>query len=266
MNKFKTKSKKFALLAVAAVALAACGGSSDSSSSESTAAGRTKNAALLTVPDAPTQMGGTAGVNQVTLYWKTPVNNGGAPVTDYYVEMSTDSGVTSSKAGWSKETTLTVTGLTAGKSYDFWVSAVNSVGRGAASFAAKGIKPLASAATTVPVATTVATVPVATTVTTVPVKKLTVPDAPTQMGGTAGINQVTLYWKTPVNNGGAPVTDYYVEMSPDMGATWAKAGWSKATTFNVAGLTAGKSYDFRVSASNSVGRGATTVVKGIKSL
>ena len=58
MSKFQTKSKKFALLAVAAIALAACGGSSEKSSSEITAASgtgsastevvRTKNAALDT--------------------------------------------------------------------------------------------------------------------------------------------------------------------------------------------------------------------------
>lgn len=46
MSKISTRSKTFALLAVAAVVLSACGGSSENSSSESTAAAYTKNAAL----------------------------------------------------------------------------------------------------------------------------------------------------------------------------------------------------------------------------
>jgi len=46
MRKISTRSKTFALLTAAAIALAACGGSSENSSSESTAALRTKNAAL----------------------------------------------------------------------------------------------------------------------------------------------------------------------------------------------------------------------------
>jgi hypothetical protein len=48
MSKISTQSQTFALLAVAAIALAACGGSRENSSSDSTAAARTKNAALPT--------------------------------------------------------------------------------------------------------------------------------------------------------------------------------------------------------------------------
>jgi len=160
--------------------------------------------------------------------------------------MSTDSGVTSSKAGWSKETTLTVTGLVAGKSYDFWVSAVNSVGRGSASFATKGLKPLASA------------------VTTVPALKLTVPGAPTALTGTPGVGQVALSWKAPANNGGSAILGYYIEKSTDGANTWSKAASStSATTAVASGLTAGAFHYFRVVAYNSVGRGAEAFIKGI---
>jgi len=262
MIKLRTKSKKFAFLAVAAIALTACGGSSENSSSETTAAARTKNNALpgaVTVPDAPTQLGGIAGPNQVELYWKTPANNGGATVTDYYVEMSTDSGATWSKAGWSKTIPFMVTGLVAGKSYDFTVKAANSAGVGTASTAAKGLIPLSSTATT---AANITNAPNA-TVTPAPTK-LTVPDAPTALMGVAEANGVILYWKTPMNNGGAAITNYYVEMSTDMGQSWSKAGWSTATKTVVSGLVAGKSYDFTVKAANSVGLSiASSAAKGL---
>ena len=48
MDSISTRSKKFALLAVAAIALGACGGSSENSSSASSAVTRTKNNALPT--------------------------------------------------------------------------------------------------------------------------------------------------------------------------------------------------------------------------
>jgi Protein of unknown function (DUF1566) len=53
MSKIGNRSQKFALLAVAAIALAACSGSSENSSSASTAAGRTKNVAFTTTTTIP---------------------------------------------------------------------------------------------------------------------------------------------------------------------------------------------------------------------
>lgn len=61
MRSVTTRSKKFALLAVAAIALAACGGSSENSSTASTVA-RTKNAALPTETTVSTPSCATGGV------------------------------------------------------------------------------------------------------------------------------------------------------------------------------------------------------------
>jgi len=66
MRKIRTQSKKFALLAVAAIALVACGGSIESSSSSSTASVRTKNVALTTTTIAKScALGGPCVVGDI---------------------------------------------------------------------------------------------------------------------------------------------------------------------------------------------------------
>jgi titin len=73
--------------------------------------------------------------------------------------------------------------------------------------------------------------------------------------GKPGLKAVTLFWTAPVNNGGAAITDYLVEVSTDLGKTWSKVSYSKTTTFMVPGLLTGKLYTFKVRAVNSAGIG-----------
>ena len=86
----------------------------------------------MTVPASPTAIGITAGNNQVTLNWTAPTDNGGTAITDYQIEYRTnpDGQWTTFADGVSTNTTITITGLTNGTSYDFRVRAVNSVGAG----------------------------------------------------------------------------------------------------------------------------------------
>ena len=84
------------------------------------------------VPAAPTGISGTPGVGTVALLWTAPTNTGGAALTDYIVQFSTDqSNWTTFADGTSTATTATVTGLTGGTNYYFRVAAVNSAGTGA---------------------------------------------------------------------------------------------------------------------------------------
>ncbi|MCH9029521.1 MAG: fibronectin type III domain-containing protein [Bacteroidetes bacterium] len=94
----------------------------------------TASATTFTVPAKPTALSATAGNTQVSLSWTAP-NNGGSAITDYTVEfkLSTDSTFATFNDGVSTATTATVTGLTNGLSYDFRVSAINSIGTGAVS-------------------------------------------------------------------------------------------------------------------------------------
>lgn len=84
------------------------------------------------VPAAPTGLTATGGALQASLSWTAPTNTGGAALTDYFIEFSSNAG--SSYSTWahtaSTATTATITGLAAG-TYLFRVSAVNSVGTGA---------------------------------------------------------------------------------------------------------------------------------------
>ncbi|OJX71029.1 MAG: hypothetical protein BGO95_07675 [Micrococcales bacterium 73-13] len=88
----------------------------------------------------------------------------------------------------------------------------------------------------------------------------TAPGAPTGLAGTPGGAQVGLSWSAPASNGGSAITDYVVEFKASADSTWSvfSDGTSTATSATVTGLTNGTSYDFRVSAVNSVGTGASS--------
>jgi hypothetical protein len=96
-----------------------------------------------TAPDAPTSLSGTAGNGQVSLTWTAPASNGGAAITDYAVQYSSNSGSTwaTFADGTSTDTSATVTGLTNGTAYTFRVAAVNSVGTGSYSSASASVTP-----------------------------------------------------------------------------------------------------------------------------
>ena len=180
-------------------------------------------------PDAPTWLFGTAGNGQVSLTWTAPASDGGAAITDYTVQYSTNGGstwTTFSRAA-STATTATVTGLTNGTVYSFRVAAVNSVGTGAYS----SVDPLVAPRTT--------------------------PGAPTSLTATASNAQVALSWTAPASDGGSNITDYAVQFSSNGGSTWSTFadGTSTATSATVTGLTNGTGYTFRASATNSAGTG-----------
>ena len=88
----------------------------------------------------------------------------------------------------------------------------------------------------------------------------TVPDAPTSLSASVDSSQIALSWTAPSSNGGASITDYVVEYKLASSGTWLTFadGTSTATSATVTGLTNGQSYNFRVSATNSVGTGAVS--------
>ena len=96
--------------------------------------------------NAPTSLTATAGlVGVATLSWTAPTLPGGASITDYSIQYSTDSG--STWTSWSHSastaTTATITGL-AGVSTVFRVAAINSVGTGTYSATSSAITPASS--------------------------------------------------------------------------------------------------------------------------
>ena len=172
-------------------------------------------------------MSGTAGNSQVLLTWTAPTSNGGSSITDYVIEFNDGYEWMTFVDGESTSTSATITGLVNGVGHTFRVSAVNSRGTGSTSTSSS-------------------------------VTPRTTPSALTSLSGTAGNTQVVLTWSAPVN-GGAVITDYVVEYSSNSGTSWSTFadGTSSSTGATVTGLTNGASYTFRVSATNSVGTGAT---------
>ena len=87
-------------------------------------------------PGAPTGLTAMAnGQTRIDLSWRAPANNGGAAITGYRVEVSTDGSSWSNLAANTNSTATRYshTGLTAGSTRRYRVSAINSAGTGPAS-------------------------------------------------------------------------------------------------------------------------------------
>ncbi|MBC8364995.1 MAG: fibronectin type III domain-containing protein [Actinobacteria bacterium] len=209
-------------LRVSAVNVAGTGSASGSTSSTP-----------RTTPGQPTVLAGTPGDGEVSLSWTAPTNDGGASISGYKVESSTNSGstwTTSIADTGSSSTSAVVDGLSNGTSVTFRVSAINVAGTGSAS-------------------DTEVTTP------------RTTPGQPTSLAATEGSTQVSLSWSAPSGDGGSAVTGYRVEQSTNSGLAWttvvADTG-STSTSYAVTGLTNGSAYSFRVTAVNAAGMGATS--------
>lgn len=178
------------------------------------------------VPSAPSAPVVAAGDDSVSLSW-TPGPDNGSAVTDFLVQVSSDSSNWTTFAdGVSIAPSALVTGLSNGTSYVFRVAAVNALGAGAYSALSSAVTPR------------------------------TTPSAPFGLLTTAGDGQVSLSW-TAASDGGSPIVDYVIDRSNDGGVTWAEEsdGVSTLTSMVVSGLTNGTPYVFRVSAVNGAGRG-----------
>jgi hypothetical protein len=83
------------------------------------------------------------------------------------------------------------------------------------------------------------------------------PGPPTSVSGVDGTNSVQLSWTAPSDTGTAAITSYYIQYSPDAGATWSDFGLtnSTATSATVTGLGEGVTYVFRVAAVSDHGQG-----------
>ena len=85
------------------------------------------------------------------------------------------------------------------------------------------------------------------------------PGAPSAVLAVAGPQSVLVTWEAPTSDGGATITAYQVDYSSDAGTTWTTTATDTTTSHTVEELTAGSQYVFRVSATNSVGTGDTSV-------
>ena len=196
--------------------------------------------ALADIPTAPQNVVGTRGDSLVTLLWDPPKTIGGTPILDYNIQVSTDGGLnwTLVNDGVSPATTATVTGLVNGTVYVFRVQGRNAVNESTG--LDDGIWSAPSA----------------------PVKPLAPASAPANLIANGGNASATLAWTAPTFTGGAPLTDYLIEVSTDGGTTWRTFAHppSTATGMTVTGLANGVSHVFRVSGITEYGAGTPSTV------
>ena len=102
---------------------------------------------VVVAPAAPTGLSGAAGVTSVLLSWASPGDNGGAPVTGYRVEISTDNSLnwaTVVADTGSTAATRTIVGLAPGQPVTFRVAAINNHGVGVRSIPSAPLTPTTS--------------------------------------------------------------------------------------------------------------------------
>ncbi|MFT3922337.1 MAG: fibronectin type III domain-containing protein [Myxococcales bacterium] len=189
-----------------------------------------------TAPTAPTSVSAApnGSAAAVLLTWGEPASNGGSTIKQYQVDSSPALGncaVPTNSDGTPKDVTkdrvCVFSSLKASTSYSFTVTAINDVGKGAASS---------------------------------PVTFLSagVPGAPTALKATAGSNSVTLNWAAPTSDGGAPISSY----TTTCGAVSA-APTGIRYTGTLAGLAAGVQVTCTVFARNTMGNGASATITAV---
>ncbi len=206
-----------------------------------------------TAPGAPTGLTAeAAGQTTINLSWTAPTNTGGAAITGYKIEVSPTGAVNTwtdlvANTG-STTTTYSHTGLSAGTTRHYRVRAINSVGPGPPS-------KVASATTAEDDDSDDDDPPDPPP----PPPPANAPGAPTNLTARAdGQTAIDLSWTAPTDDGGAPITGYWLQSRQDVG------GWGNSTPLDIppglthedTGLQPGTRYCYRVDAGNRVGRSA----------
>ena len=187
------------------------------------ASGRGTPMSSATAPSRPAAPSLTPGDGRLTASWSAPADNG-APIIDYDVQHRPVGGSWTEITGRTT-TSVTITGLTNGTTYEVQVRARNSVGRGPWSASGRGT----------------------------PMSSATAPSRPATPSLTPGDGRLTVSWSAPANNG-APIIDYDVRHRPS-GGGWTEIAGRTTTSVTIAGLTNGTVYEVQVRARNSVGHG-----------
>lgn len=178
------------------------------------------------VPAAPTINSIVGGNGKLTISFTAPSVVAGQEITNY--KYSIDGGTNWISTG-STATSIVVTGLTNGTTYDVQVRAISAKGDG---FATQ----------------------------TIPGTPFTIPNAPTIDSIVSESTQLTVYFTAPAFNGGSAITAY--KYSIDGGITWSQEV-PTASPMVISGLTNGTTYSVKILAVNPAGESeASTSASG----
>ena len=182
-------------------------------------------------PGEPTNPSFTVGISgQVVLSWKPPATDGGSAITTYYYRLRETGRRWSSGRPWDDiglVTTLTITDLTDGTSYDIQVTARNSSGETGIALDFQ-------------------------------ITPGTTPAAINDLSAAAGNKQATLSWTLPAD-GGPPITGFqYRQKTSASYGSWMDIPNSGSGTASqtVADLANSTVYTFQVRAVNGIGGGS----------
>jgi hypothetical protein len=183
-----------------------------------------------TAPGAPT-IGSAVSTGSTTanLSFTAPASNGGATITSY--KAYTSSGSLLATLNQAVSGTFSITGLSVGSTYSFYVTATNTIGTSSPSANSNSITMGVSS---------------------------TVPGAPTGLvATTTGESTATISFTAPTSDGGSPITSYTFTSSPGgLSATFTGAG---SGTLTITGLSPGLTYTFIGYATNAVGNSSNSV-------
>ena len=176
-------------------------------------------------PTAPRNLHARSGSNAVALGWKAPFLNGSAPVTNYTIYRGPAPGEETYLATVGQVLAYLDTTVVNYVGYAYQVAAVSSAGRGPRSneVSAAPLPPFA-------------------------------PDAPQSLTARGGPGEVTLDWRPPGSDGGAPVSAYRVYRVLTVG-TARVATVGNVTTYRETGLAGGRAQFYEVTAVNTAGEG-----------
>ncbi|MBU6143886.1 MAG: fibronectin type III domain-containing protein [Acidobacteria bacterium] len=173
-----------------------------------------------------------AGVGSLTVSWTEPEDDGGSPITGYAVTVTPGGKTCKTDAS---ATSCEISGLTIGTTYVAKVVAINGIG------ASIGVNSSA-------------------------VKIVGPPSSVRNLSATAMTKGAKLYFATPSNNGGSPITAYYFTVTGPSGFLWESGPVAAAavkSSYSITGLTKNVTYTISVVVENDFGMSAavSTTVK-----
>lgn len=197
--------------------------------------GREANAQLKTLtvnlppvntpPTAPPGPGVVKSNAAIFLSWSTPSSDGGAAIGGFNIYRGTSSGNETLLTSVGVVTNYTDIAVVNGTTYYYKVAATNAVGEGDLSTEVSGVPS-------------------------------TVPTAPLNLIVNPGFGILNLQWSAPSDNGGSPITGYYIYRGPSSGNEVSYDGLVFSPSYSDTNVINGTIEYYKVSAFNDNGEGA----------